>query len=143
VSEAFLAADAILQLYLNILQGLQVRTAVIEDHVRKQFPFIATENIMMHAVRLGGNRQELHEMIRGHSLKAYEGIQQGRENDLIPRLKSVPALQKAIDDRPSLLDLKGYVGRAPAQVEEFVRQQVTPVLKRYKKWLGLKPSVRV
>lgn len=143
VSEAFLAADGVLELYLNIARGLQVRSNVIEANVRKHFPFIATENIMMHAVRLGGNRQELHEAIRSHAVKAYEQIQQGRDNDLISRLKTVPALKKAMDDRPELLNVDGYIGRAPAQVDEFVRKDVAPIVKRYKKWLGLKPSVRV
>jgi adenylosuccinate lyase len=143
IPEAFLATDGILNLYLSIVSGLQVRKQVIESNVRTHFPFIATENILMHAARSGGDRQALHEAIRAHSLKAWEEIVQGRENDLIERLKSVPALKRALEARPALLEVDRYVGRAPAQVEEFVRREVEPILKRYRKCLGVKPAVRV
>lgn len=133
--EAFLAADAILQITLNVVQGLVVYPAVIAKHIAAELPFLATENILMAAVRAGGDRQELHERIRRHSQAAAEQVKlHGQANDLLKRLKADKAF--ASIDIDSLLDAAALVGRAPQQVDEFITAEIEPVRRCYAKILG-------
>ncbi len=130
--EAFLATDGILVLTTNVAAGLEVREAVIARQVASQMPFLATEGILMRAVKAGGDRQRLHEVIRAHSLAVAQAVaERGAPNDLLERLARDPAfkaLQVAI--RPDDLDPKAYVGRAPRQVDDFLEQVLPPVLAR-------------
>ena len=126
MSEAFLAADACLQIVANVAQGLVVYPAVIEANAAAELPFMATENVIMAGVKAGGDRQELHELIRTHSMEAGKQVKMlGKPNDLIDRLKADPAFSKI--DIDSLLDPKTFVGRAPEQVDEFIVEMVAPV----------------
>ncbi len=140
--QAFLAADAILTLYLNIVPGLIVQPAMIARHVRDELPFMATENLLMAGVQLGGDRQDLHERIRVHSMAAGARIK-GKDgvNDLIDRLKSDPAFAQL--DFGAVLDPSGYVGRSPEQVLAFIRDEVDPIRARYPQVLGQTREVHV
>ncbi len=132
VAEAFLATDAILTLVLNVADGLVVYPKVIEQHLRKELPFMATENIMMDAVKRGGNRQELHERIRLHSMEAAKVVKmEGGENDLLERIAGDPAFGVTLDELKAVIDPKRYVGRAPQQTVRFLRDTIGPVLARY------------
>ncbi|QEH37562.1 Adenylosuccinate lyase [Aquisphaera giovannonii] len=128
--QGFLAADAILSLYANIVPGLVVHAAVIDRHLAEQLPFMATENLLMAGVQAGGDRQALHERIRQHSLAAAERLKEGAaDNDLIARLRDDPAFPPLNFD--DVLDASRYVGRSPEQVEEFLRTEVQPIRVRY------------
>ncbi|OPZ94644.1 MAG: Adenylosuccinate lyase [Firmicutes bacterium ADurb.Bin419] len=129
VPEAFLAVDAILNIYINIADGLVVYPKVIEKHILEELPFMATENIMMEAVKRGGDRQELHERIRVHSMEAAKKVKvEGGKNDLIDRIASDSAFNLNLEELNSVLEPKNYVGRSPQQVEEFVNEVVKPIL---------------
>jgi adenylosuccinate lyase len=142
IPEAFLAVDGILQILLNVFDGLVVYPKVIEAHVMAELPFMATENILMAAVKAGGSRQELHEKIRRHSQAAAGEVKQhGRPNDLIARLQVDDAFAKLNFDK--VLDPRAYVGRAPQQVDEFVRAVVAPIRKRYQGKLNRKVELKV
>ncbi len=142
IPEAFLAVDGILQILLNVFDGLVVYPKVIESHVVAELPFMATENILMAAVKAGGNRQELHEKIRLYSQAAANEVKRfGRPNDLIVRLRSDISFAKL--DFEKVLDPAAYVGRAPQQVDEFIRAVVSPIRRRYQKKLGQKVELRV
>ena len=142
MSEAFLTADAILRITLNVADGLVVYPAVIAAQVQSELPFMATENILMAAVLAGGDRQELHERIRQHSQAAAQQIKEhGRPNDLLDRLKADEAF--AAVDIDALLDPTAFVGRAPEQTEEFLQTEVEPVRRRYAERLGGKAELRV
>jgi len=135
IPEAFLATDGILQILTNVLDGLVVYPKVIAAHVAAELPFMATENILMAAVKGGGNRQNLHERIRRHSHAAAEQVKKlGKPNDLIDRMKTDPAFGKV--NFKNVLNPKNYVGRAPQQVDEFVQTIVTPVRRKYRKQLN-------
>ncbi|MBN1942676.1 MAG: adenylosuccinate lyase [Phycisphaerae bacterium] len=130
MSEAFLSADACLRIVANVAEGLVVYPAVIEANIAAELPFMATENILMAAVQAGGDRQELHEAIRKHSIAAAREVKEkGRPNDLIARLKADKAFAKI--DVDALLDPKAFVGRAPQQTEEFLQDQVVPIRQAY------------
>ena len=140
--EAFLAVDGILQILINVFDGLVVYPKVIEAHVNAELPFMATENILMAAVKIGGHRQELHEKIRLHSHAAAAQVKKfGKPNDLIGRLRADIAFAKL--DFEKVLDPAAYVGRAPQQVDEFVRSIVAPVRKKYRKQLSRKVELNV
>ncbi len=142
IPEAFLAVDGILQILLNVLDGLVVYPKVIEAHVAAELPFMASENILMAAVKAGGNRQELHEKIRLHAQAAGAEVKKfGRPNDLIGRLRADIAFAPV--DFDEVLDPAAYVGRAPAQVQEFIRNIVTPIRNRYRQQLGKKVELKV
>lgn len=133
VPEAFLAVDAILNIYINIADGMVVYPKVIEKHILEELPFMATENIMMEAVKRGGDRQELHERIRVHSMEAAKMVKvEGKKNDLIERIAADPAFNLNLDELKSVLEPKNYVGRSPQQVEEFVDEVVKPILEENK-----------
>lgn len=132
VPEAFLAVDGILNLYANVADGLLVYPKVIERHLALELPFMATENIMMDAVKRGASRQELHERIRVHSMEASRVVkEQGGENDLLARIAGDPAFGVTLEELNTLLRPEQYVGRAPQQTEEFLRDTVLPLLKKY------------
>lgn len=137
VAEAFLGIDAILNIMINITDGLVVYPKVIEQRVMRELPFMATENIMMRAVEKGGNRQELHEALRGHSMAAADVVKkEGGENDLVKRIAADPIFQITEEEIRSVLKPENYTGRAPEQVEEFLRGFVRPVLEKNKELLG-------
>jgi len=142
MSEAFLAADSILLITLNVARGLVVYPAVIAAHVDAELPFMATENILMAAVQAGGDRQGLHERIRAHSMAAAEQVKQhGRPNDLIDRLKNDEAF--AAVDIDAVLNPRDFIGRSPQQVDEFLAADVEPIRRRYAEVLGQGSELKV
>ena len=144
VPEAFLAVDGILDLYLNVVDGLVVYDKVIYQRFMKEIPFMATENIMMDAVKRGGNRQELHEKIREHSMAAGAVVkQEGKENDLVDRIANDPAFGMTKEMIEDILEPKNFVGRAPQQTEEFITEVVKPVLDANSDLLGLTAEINV
>ncbi len=133
IPEAFLAVDAILTLYINVTDGLVVYPKVIEQRLMKELPFMATENIMMDAVKRGGDRQELHERIRVHSMEAGRVIkQEGGENPLLELIAADPSFGISLEDLKALIRPENFVGRAPQQVDDFLREDVVPILEKYK-----------
>ena len=142
IPEAFLAVDGVLEILTNVLDGLVVYPKVIAAHVEAELPFMATENILMAGVKAGGNRQELHEKIRLHSHAAAAQVKQfGKPNDLINRLKVDIAFREI--DFEKVLNPKNYIGRAPQQVDEFVRTIVEPIRRKYRKYLSRKVELKV
>ncbi len=144
IPQVFLAVDAILNLYLNVADGLVVYPKVIDKHIKEELPFMATETILMEAVKKGADRQELHEKIRIHSIEAGRRVkQEGLSNDLINRIESDPAfmLKKAEIER--IMDAKYFIGRADVQVEEFLKEYIQPILKKHCDLLGIKGEVYV
>jgi len=140
--EAFLAVDGILQILINVFDGLVVYPQVIEAHVEAELPFMATENILMAAVKAGGDRQELHEKIRLHSQAAAAQVKTfGRPNDLIGLLLADITLARF--DFEKVLDPQAYVGRAPQQVDEFIKTIVAPIRKRYSRQLNRRVELNV
>jgi len=132
VPEAFLAVDAILGIYQNVVSGLVIYPGVIRRHLMDELPFMATENIMMEAVLRGGDRQDLHERIRVHSMAAGSVVKkEGKPNDLLERIISDPAFGLDSESLQSLLDPNLYIGRCPEQVTAFLDEQVKPVLALY------------
>ncbi len=144
VPEAFLAIDGILDLYLNVVDGLVVYDKVIYQRFMKEIPFMATENIMMDAVKRGGNRQELHERIREHSMAAGAVVKkEGKENDLVDRIAADPAFGMTKEEIEALLEPKNFVGRAPEQTEEFLDEVVQPILDANCDILGMTAEINV
>ena len=144
VPEAFLAIDGILDLYLNVVDGLVVYDKVIYQHFMKEIPFMATENIMMDAVKRGGNRQELHEKIREYSMIAGEQVKKyGNENNLVELIACDSAFGMTREEIEALLDPKNFVGRAPEQTAEFLAEQIQPILDANKDILGVKAEINV
>lgn len=130
VPEGFLAVDAVLNIYMNVADGLVVYPKVVEKHVLEELPFMATENIMMEAVKKGGDRQELHERIRVHSMEAGKQVKvHGLKNDLIERIASDKMFGLKREEIESVLNPKNYIGRAKEQVEDFVKDYIKPILK--------------
>ena len=144
VPEAFLAIDGILDLYMNVVDGLVVYPKVIEQHLMNELPFMATENIMMDAVKAGGDRQELHERIREHSMAAGRVVKaEGKPNDLLERIAADPAFNMTMEQLQKVMKPENFVGRAPQQVEEFVAEVIRPILDRYQAELGMKAEINV
>ena len=132
IAEGFLCCDAILNLYLNVSEGLVVYPKMIEKHLREELPFMATENIMMDAVRRGGDRQELHERIREHSMAAARQVKmEGGQNDLIARIAADPMFGVTEEELQGILSPEKYTGCAAMQTEDFLKNCVQPVLDRY------------
>jgi adenylosuccinate lyase len=132
IPEAFLAVDAILGIYENVTAGLVVHEKVIEKHIQEELPFMASENIMMDAVKRGGNRQELHERIRQHSLEAGHQVKDlGKPNNLIDLIAADPMFGLTREEITAHLDPQNYIGRCPQQVEDFLQNDVNPVLEEY------------
>lgn len=144
VPEAFLAVDAILSIYINIAQGMVVYPKVINAHIMAELPFMATENIMMRAVKKGGDRQELHEKIRVLSMEAGKTVKiEGKPNDLLTRIANDKTFNLSKEELNELLNPNDYVGRAPEQTEEFVSEYVNPIILKYKDELGIKAELNV
>ena len=144
VAEGFLAVDAILNIMINVTSGLVVYPKVVEQRVMRELPFMATENIMMRAVEKGGNRQELHEALRQHSIAAAKVVkEEGGENDLVQRIAADPMFQITVEEIMSVLKPENYTGRAPEQVKEFLDEIVFPVLEKNKSLLGEKVELSV
>lgn len=144
VPEAFLCADVILETWLNVSQNLVVYPAVIEARLRSELPFIATENILMEAVKLGGDRQELHERIRVHSQAAAEAVKlRGQANDLLDRIAGDKAFAKVKDRIGEIMDPSRFIGLAAEQTTDFLKQHIQPVLRSHRDWLGRTGQVSV
>lgn len=144
VPEGFLAIDGILDLCLNVVDGLVVYPKVIEKRLMSELPFMATENIMMDAVKAGGDRQELHEKIRTLSMEAGRNVKvEGKDNNLLELIAADPAFNLTLEDLQKTMDPSKYVGRAPLQVENFLKNVVDPVLEKNKEVLGVKAEINV
>ncbi|MBQ8162611.1 MAG: adenylosuccinate lyase [Clostridia bacterium] len=144
VAEAFLAVDAILNIFMNVTDGMVVYEQVIRQRIMRELPFMATENIMMDAVEKGGNRQELHEKIRVHAQAAANHVKQdGGDNDLIDRLCADPSFALRREDVEAILRPEAFVGRAPQQVAEFLEDLIYPLLERNSESLGMKEELKV
>ncbi|MCI9251539.1 MAG: adenylosuccinate lyase [Lachnospiraceae bacterium] len=144
VPEGFLAVDGILDLCLNVVDGLVVYPKVIEKRLMSELPFMATENIMMDAVKAGGDRQELHERIRELSMEAGKNVKvNGGENNLLELIAADPSFNLSLEDLRKTMEPSRYVGRAREQVEAFLGQVVKPILGEYKELLGVKAEINV
>ena len=144
IPEGFLAIDGILDLCLNVVDGLVVYPKVIEKHMMSELPFMATENIMMDAVKLGGNRQELHERIRELSMEAGRNVKvEGKENNLLELIAADPAFNMSLEDLQKTMEPSRYVGRSKEQVESFLAKVIQPVLKENEELLGVKTEINV
>ena len=144
IPEAFLATDGILDLCLNVVDGLVVYEKVITKHLMAELPFMATENIMMDAVKKGGDRQELHEKIRTLSMEAGVHIkQEGKENNLLELIAADPAFHMSLKELQAAMDPAKYIGRAPRQVERFLEDAIRPVLEKNQAVLGVKAEINV
>jgi adenylosuccinate lyase len=142
VPEAFLATEGMLRIVMNVSRGLVVYPKVIEARLRGELPFMATENILMAAASAGGDRQRLHERIRQHSHAAAARIKlEGRDNDLLERLRNDPVFAKV--NIKTATDPRQFIGRAPQQVDEFIREYVTPIRRRYRKVLHRESELSV
>ena len=144
IPEGFLAIDGILDLCLNVVDGLVVYPKVIEKHMMSELPFMATENIMMDAVKLGGNRQELHERIRELSMEAGRNVKvEGKENNLLELIAADPAFPMGLEELKASMDPSKYIGRSKEQVEAFLKNVIHPILEANKDLLGVKAEINV
>ena len=144
IPEGFLAVDGILDLCLNVVDGLVVYPRVIEKHMMSELPFMATENIMMDAVKAGGNRQELHERIRELSMEAGRNVKEkGLENNLLELIAEDPAFPMSMEELQKSMEPSRYVGRSKEQVEAFLEKVIAPVLEENKELLGVKAEIHV
>ena len=133
VPEAFLAVDAILSLYINVISGGTIYPKVMEKHLREELPFMATENILMHGVKNGGDRQQLHEKIRQYSVEVAKNVKMyGGENNLLELILADESFSVKKEDLEKLTDPMQFVGRAPQQTEEFLNAYVYPLLEKNK-----------
>lgn len=144
VAEAFLALDGVLNLYINIAENMVVYDKVIAAHVNRELPFMATENIMMESVKRGGDRQELHERIREHSMAAAQRVKgEGLDNDLIERIINDPTFNLSKEEILAIIDPKKFVGRAPSQVVEFIAEYVDPIIEANKDAIEVHSEINV
>ena len=144
IPEGFLAVDGILDLCLNVVDGLVVYPKVIEKRLMSELPFMATENIMMDAVKAGGDRQELHERIRELSMEAGKHVKaEGKDNDLLELIAADPAFNLSLEDLKAAMEPSRYTGRAKEQVETFLEQVVRPVIEEHKDLLGVTAQINV
>uniref|UniRef100_A0A7C5V4A3 Adenylosuccinate lyase n=1 Tax=Caldicellulosiruptor owensensis TaxID=55205 RepID=A0A7C5V4A3_9FIRM len=144
IPEAFLAVDSILNLYHNVASGLVVYEKMIERHIQSELPFMATENILMEAVKRGGDRQDLHEKIRRYSMQAGRNVKEfGKENNLIELISNDPSFKLSKEEIEAILDPKKFVGRAPSQVQEYYDEYVKPILEKYKDELNFESHVDI
>ncbi len=143
-AQAFLAVDAILNIYMNVAENLVVYDKVIAKHIRAELPFMATENIMMEWVKAGGDRQELHERIRVLSMQAGANVKvEGKENNLIDLIKQDELFKPVWERLDDILDAKNFIGRAPSQTVEFIENEIDPILQKHQNELGATGDVRV
>jgi adenylosuccinate lyase len=132
LAEGFLTADALLNLLAALTSGLVVYPKMIEKHLQEELPFLATENILMEAVKRGKDRQELHEKLRQHSLAASRRIkEEGLSSDLLDRISKDPSFGLSTSDLNQIVNIEQFIGRAPEQVDEFLKSEVFPILKKY------------
>ena len=144
IPQAFLSIDAILMIWNNIMNGIVVYENRIQKHIMEELPFMATEYIIMEEVKAGGDRQEIHETIRVHSMEASKKVkQEGKENDLIGRIMNDASLKLDKSKLMEVLDPKNFIGFAPIQTEEFIENEVNPILKKYAELIGLKADLKV
>ena len=144
IPEGFLAIDGVLDLCLNVVDGLVVYEKVIEKRLRSELPFMATENIMMDAVKAGGDRQELHEKIRELSMEAGKNVKvNGLDNNLLELIAADDAFNMSLEDLQKTMDPAKYTGRAKEQVEAFLKNVVNPVLASNKDLIGMKAEISV
>ena len=144
IPEGFLAIDGILDLCLNVVDGLVVYDKVITKHMMAELPFMATENIMMDAVKNGGNRQELHEKIRQLSMQAGKNVkEEGKDNNLLELIAADPEFNLTLEQLQATMEPSKYVGRAPVQVDAFLANVVNPVLEKNQDELGVKAEINV
>jgi purB: adenylosuccinate lyase len=144
IAEAFLATDGILDLYINVTSGLVVYPKVIESRLMSELPFMATENIMMDAVKKGGDRQELHEKIRQHSMAAGAVVKvEGGKNDLVDRIAADPAFMTTKEEILAILKPANFVGRAPEQTADFLSEVIKPILDKEKDLIGIDVEINV
>ncbi|MDN3605582.1 adenylosuccinate lyase [Kaistella yonginensis] len=144
IPQAFLSIDAILMIWNNIMNGIVVYENRIQKHIMEELPFMATEYIIMEEVKAGGDRQEIHETIRVHSMEASKKVkQEGKENDLISRIMNDASLKLDKSKLMEVLDPKNFIGFAPIQTEEFIENEVNPILKKYAELIGLKADLKV
>ena len=144
VAESFLAVDGILQIMLNVTSGMVVYPKVIHSHVMAELPFMATEMILMENVKRGGDRQDLHERIRVHSMAAAAQVkQEGKPNDLIERILADPAFKMSREELMDALKPENFIGRAPQQVEDFLSEYIDPILNAHQEELGLTAQLSV
>ena len=144
IPQAFMAADAILEIGINVTNGLVVYENMINKHINEELPFMATETILMEAVKRGGDRQELHEIIREYSMKAaYRVKQEGLENNLIDLILNDDSFKMSKEEILSIMDPKNFIGRAPQQVIEFVNEYLEPLVEPFKKEIGIDIELHV
>lgn len=143
IPEIFMATDAILILVANVAKGLVVYPKVIEKRLKENLPFVAVEEILMEAVKRGGDRQSLHDKIRQYAFEAARNVKEGKENDLLEKVAADPEFGLNKDDLEKLLDPKRFIGRAPSQVLEFYEEEVKPILDKYIYLVGEVEEVRV
>ena len=144
VAEAFLALDGVLNLYINIAENMVVYDKVIASHVNRELPFMATENIMMESVKRGGDRQELHERLREHSMAAAQRVKgEGLDNDLIERIINDSTFNLSKEEILGIIDPKKFVGRAPSQVVEFIGEYVDPIIEANKEAIEVHSEINV
>ncbi len=144
IPQAFLAVDAILLIWNNILNGIVVYPNRINKHIMEELPFMATEYIIMEEVKAGGDRQEIHETIRVHSIEASKKVKmEGKENDLIERIMNDSSLKMDKSKIAAVLDPKNFIGFAPIQTEEFIKNEVQPILDKYSNLIGLESDLKV
>ncbi|MDR2091436.1 MAG: adenylosuccinate lyase [Clostridiales bacterium] len=144
LGQAFLAADAVLEIYMNVTENICVYEKIIKKHIDAELPFMATEEILMECVKGGGNRQELHEKIRVLSMESAKKVKaEGGENDLVSRIKGDAAFAKIHGKLDEILDAKRFTGRAEKQVGEFIDGEIEPLLKEHKDELNLKGNISV
>ncbi|MGC4020223.1 MAG: adenylosuccinate lyase [Muricomes sp.] len=144
IPEGFLAVDGILDLCLNVVDGLVVYPKVIEKHLMSELPFMATENIMMDAVKAGGDRQELHEKIRELSMEAGKNVKErGLENNLLELIAQDESFNMSLEDLQKTMDPAKYTGRAKEQVEAYLKNVINPILEKNKELLGIKAEIQV
>ena len=133
-----------LELYINVVSGLVVYPKMIEKRLLSELPFMATENIMMEAVKRGGDRQELHERIRVHSMEAGKVVKvEGGENDLLFRIANDPSFGMTLPELEAVMEPRNFIGRAPQQTEEFVNEFIKPILEENREVLGLNVEINV
>ena len=144
VAEGFLALDGVLNLYINIAENMVVYDKVIASHVMNELPFMATENIMMASVKKGGDRQELHERVRIHSMAAAQRVKgEGLENDLIERIVNDSTFNLSREEIEVIINPTDFVGRASSQVVEFINEYINPYLEKYKEYIDIKSDINV
>ena len=144
VAEGFLALDGVLNLYINIAENMIVYDKVIASHVMNELPFMATENIMMASVKKGGDRQELHERVRIHSMAAAQRVKgEGLENDLIERIVNDSTFNLSREEIEVIINPTDFVGRSSSQVVEFIDEYINPYLEKYKEYIDIKSDINV